>query len=353
MQPRLVFRTHYQVDEPAFLRLIVHRCSSPVRSRYDESVEVALTREVTKRTKEFNNAAAGYAVDLAHGLDVLTEQNVWTPKGHLLSIFSAPRNGDWEAELTLDERERLGYLRIFLEGDGAALLFLARRVVNHGAVPNSDGDWNRLAEQMIVEIYKEYLELTTAPGDRVALRHEIDRVSKGYQGKSGSHKLFIHLQAMYRIGLLARSSLATRRYIAPTSVSPSPLEALVAEVPNAYALEQVAKDGRWIDVAARVLGHRLVSDVKDHDGFWSVLSAAYRDIMSTGVPLCPLSTLVEALQLDERQDGVPTRDTVIEEIESAQRKASRDIRFHVDRRGRPAFIRLSDEFVARHLAPAH
>jgi hypothetical protein len=356
MQPRLVFRTHYQVDEPAYLRLLIHCCSSPVQSAYDEAVADKLAREARRRGKDFNVPAAGYVLDLAHALDVITTQNVWTPTGHLVGLLSAPREVPWDEQLALDERERLIYLRVFLEGDGAALLFLARHVTEHGSIPNSEGDWNSLAQRMFVDTYQEYLKLTATTADRVGLRSQLDRIQhKGYTGKSGSHKLFVHLQAMYRLGLLDRlTNTGRRRYSRLGSGNFDPLARLIQAVPSIYALEQVAREGHWVDIAGGILGWRPVNDAPRAPRLWALLVSFYRGVMGTGVPLCPLRTVIEALQIEwaTAQEGLISYATVLEAIERSQLEHVRDIRFHVDRRGRPAFIKLSDDFVARHLAPA-
>ena len=356
MEPRIVLRTHYQVDEPAYLRQLVHSCTSPVRSAYPEAVAEKLAREVRRRGKHFNVPAAGYVVDLAHGLSLINEQSVWTPKGHLVGLFPGPTEGEWQEQLALSERERLIYLRIFLEGDGAALLFLARYVGEHGLIPASDDDWNSLAQQMFVATYREYLRLTNTTADRVALRGEVERIeARGYAGKSGSHKLFVHLQTMFRLGLLDRATGAgPRRYSRSASGGFDSLAALVEEIPGPYELEQVAKDDNWMDVVGRVLGVPTANGNLDPAELWAQLASIYRRIVETGAPLCPLGTLVEALQVEwaTLQGQLVEYGTVIEIIQASQRKHVRDIRFHVDRRGRPAFIKLSDEFVSDHLGAA-
>ena len=68
MQPRLIFGTHYQVDEPAYMEILIKGCTSAIRSSYKEVVTRKLTQEIKSREKKFNAAAGGYAVDLAKEL---------------------------------------------------------------------------------------------------------------------------------------------------------------------------------------------------------------------------------------------------------------------------------------------
>jgi hypothetical protein len=58
VQPRLVFRTHYQVDEPAYLSVLVLHATSPVRSDYSERVAQTLATYLQKQGTSFNIAAA-------------------------------------------------------------------------------------------------------------------------------------------------------------------------------------------------------------------------------------------------------------------------------------------------------
>jgi hypothetical protein len=351
MQPRLVFRTHYQVDEPAILRCLVQGCSSAVRSSYDETVAAKLSASLRRAGKDFNEAAGRYAVDLAHGLQLVNDQNAWAPHGHLLALVARSDNAaTWAEALPLDERERLVFCRIFLEHDGAALLWLGRYVNEHGSIPNTDGDWNELAQRLLLETYEAYLRLTVPVGERVGLRGEIDRIRrKGYRGKSGAHKLFVHLQTMLRVGLLERAEAAgVRRYVSPKLAEHGPLLALLEHVSTVEALEQVGRSEAWMDVAATSLG--ISANANREPLNWPIMVMLYTQLMATGIAVCPLSTLIEAFQVEIAVGAgnlMPYSD-VLDEIKLAQKHHLRDVRFHVDRRGKPAFIKLSDAFVAGH-----
>ncbi len=86
MQPRVIFYTHYQVDEPAYMELLVHLCTSGVQGRYDEDVSKRLARELRSRDKKFNEAAGKYAVGLARSLDLVTQNINMTDQGFLIYL---------------------------------------------------------------------------------------------------------------------------------------------------------------------------------------------------------------------------------------------------------------------------
>ena len=152
MEPRILYRTHYQADEPALVTFIVRHCTSAVESNYSERVAERLSRYVSSRGRGLNVAAAGYAVDLAQDLGVLSENNSWTAKGHLVALIAKAECGDLEGDLALDEQERFLYFRLFLDADGALLLFLARAAMVAGSLPAPKGRWNGLARAMFLQL---------------------------------------------------------------------------------------------------------------------------------------------------------------------------------------------------------
>jgi len=88
MMPRIITRTHYQVDEPAYLRVLIRDCSSPTQSDYPERVARRLEDRLKALQKDFNFAAAKYCVDLARGLSLITENNFWTWSAQVLRLIS-------------------------------------------------------------------------------------------------------------------------------------------------------------------------------------------------------------------------------------------------------------------------
>jgi len=356
MQPRIVFRTHYQVDEPAYMEFLIKLCTSPVQSTYPEVVAQKLAGEITTRGGRLNVAAGRYAVDLARDLRLITPNNTWTDTGHLVNLIAGINDDPLEEQLKLTLPERLLHFRVFLAEDGAALLFLARRLVQYGSVANSDATWNSWAKDMFVEVYSKYLAITNNTADRVKLRREVDRIKvQGYEGNSGSHKIFIHMQTLYRLGLVTRpDSAGSRAYQLPDRQqgTRSDLGILLDEVPDVDSLEKVVNTHKWIEVAARVFQithvHPFENTVKlSAEKVLLLMIPYYRRIMSTGTPLCPLSTLVEAIQIDllTGKSKLLTYDEAMNLIVAAQKERPKDIRFHVDRRGKPAFVKLSDDVV--------
>lgn len=377
MQPRIISRTHYQVDEPAYMEFLIKLCTSPVQSTYSEVVAKRLAREIRARCKPkanealsndvksdkqsdknvgkggFNEDAACYAVDLARALRLITQNNTWTDKGHLVNLIANVDDGEPHEQLMLNLAEKLLHFRVFLEADGAALLLIARRLLQHESLSDSDITWNSFAREMFIEVYSDYLVITNNTAERVALRREVEQLkAKGYKGKTGSHKAFIHLQTLYRLGLV--DSASPRKYQVPNHRQDmrSGLEILANEVPDVLSLEQVVSAHKCIEAAARVfqitcVPYPGISLKPATEKTLSLIMPYYQCIMSTGVPLCPLSTLIEAMQIKllEEQSQLLAYDDAVNLVTEAQKARPKDIRFHVDRRGQPAFIKLSEDVV--------
>lgn len=337
MQPRLAFRTHYQVDEPAYLGILVNQASSATRSDYPERVAERLAKAVQRRPMQFNIAAAGYAVDLGRRLGVINDQQVWTPLGHLVHLFAKERGPAFE--FALDELEQLLYFRVFLEGDGAALLFLSQYLSEHGAIPvGTDSDWNAVARELFLWSYEEYLKLSSTTVERLSLRRELDRLRRDpYKGKTGNHKLFIHLQTMYRIGLVEeQNGSGRRRYVG----RPDAISQLLSKVDSVVTLEAIIREQKWPEVVTCIRpgassGTLSAATVRRN------VAERYEEIMGTGVALCPISTLLDAVTIDHI-----ARKVVLDQRELQQwlvatgRSAAKEVRFHVDRAGNPAFVRI-------------
>ena len=356
MRPRLLTRTHYQVDEPAYLRLLVLACSSCTQSDYSDRLAARLVDELGRRGQDLNIGAARYGVDLARAIGLLTDNNTWTDLGMLLYTVSGARDDFGDLKLTASER--LFFFRLFLEADGAALIFLGKLLADCGQLPVKGQTWvegtNRIANDMFAACFAEYLDLAAEPVERVKLRQVLERRNaRPFHGNSGRHQMSVHLQTMYRLGLVGRSQQNNSRayYLPEREDFHGGLWALTRCVPDARALEDTLKERAWPVVAARVFqtslpglpagaDESLGRDLLEH------LLPTYDIICATGVPLCSLTALVESLQIRQllRTGKTVTYTKALEMLTGLQRRHPREVRFHVDRTGQPAFVKFSDGF---------
>lgn len=341
MAVRVLTRTHYQVDEPAFLRELILHCTSPTQSEYPERVAGKLAGRLKAQGRAFNLPAAKYCVDLAKGLGLLTENNFWTDLAQVLHLVSGTPGSESRIDtLELSALERVFFFRLFLESDGAAFLFFASLLERERTIPPPGWEWNSIADNMMKSIYQSYLDIVTDFRERGQLRHLLERrSSQPYAGKSGAHQCFVHVQALARMGLLDRPS-AKREYV-PTKTGS--LRMLLGAVPDVRSLDKTLAQAEWSTVAATVFGvASQTSPPIDRDVILMRCRSLYSQVMKTGVPLCSLRTLIEAIQTQDIGTGrqAPKSDEIMKVLRDAQGQNPRGIRFHVDRIGRPAFITL-------------
>lgn len=335
------------------MTLLCKVCVSAAMSAYPERVAEKLAAEMDARNKKFNIAAAAYALDLAKALGLVTHDNVLSDKGQLVNLIATVKDGEWEEQLRLSASERYLYFRLFVEGDGAALRYLAQRLQDDGVLPGEGSSWNKLATHMFIDVYSSYLPITNNTADRVALRSHRDRIAaKGHEGRGGEHKIIIHLQTLYRLGLAIRESVGRRRIYRAPEPAPdghNPLTRFCEELPNVVALERVIQKKQWADVAARVYGVREGPSECEEEDVLALLVPHYLAVTGTGAPLCPLSTIVEAAQIEGlAASRLLTFDVVMEKLSNLQKSRPKDVRFHVDRQGKPAFLKLSDTILTEY-----
>lgn len=351
MEPRLVFTTHYQVDEPAYMEFLIKLCTSGVQSTYREVAARKLVQEINSRGKKLNKAAGGYAVDLARDLGLLTSNNVWSDKGFLLDLIAEVNDGELDEQLSLTTSERILHFRIFLEADGAAFLFLAKYLTQNTSLPPEGTTVNSLVQEMFIDILSDYLSVTNNTAQRVALRIKIDRLRReGYRGHSGAHKLYIHVQTLYRIGIIAKKG-GSRIYHLPDNAPDmrQSLNSLLHEVPNIVALEKAISSHVLVELSANVLQIPYKPWERGYSyDILRLLSQNYKQIIQTGAPLCPLTTLLESIQITLLTRGLLLRyDSGLRFITEIQQRYTKDFRFHVDRRGQPAFVKISDDLIKK------
>ena len=324
---------------------VVRACTSPVRSAIRDNV----ARKLAGPTPfgRLNLAAAAYAVDLAKSLGLLQNKNlVWTNLGQLLNLIydADPPTSDG----ALSDRKIYFFLRAFLEFDGAAFIHFAKRIEEEGRIPSgcSGERWPEIAQRLFRETYAEYLTLATDPKDRVRIR-QLDerRRAKPFKGNSGRHQCFVHLNALYRLGLIASASSDDRSYtqVPPDRGASSPTAKLLRLLPDAAELERSVSAGRLYHVVGELSGRDLRQHDFHSDAFAEMVRHLYDRIISTGISLCSLQTLTEAIQIESLVLGnrPPHAQEILNQLRSMQRESPRAIRFHVDVYGRPAYLKIS------------
>ncbi|MEX2128249.1 MAG: hypothetical protein WD871_08410 [Xanthobacteraceae bacterium] len=336
MALRLITRTHYQVDEPAYLRVLIESSSSPIRSEYSERVAERLVQKLRELGCDFNLPAAKYCVDLARALKVLSENNFWTSSAHVMQLVRPSVERETSLRVELSTEEKLFWFRVFLEHDGAALLFFAREAEQRERIPGGGKDWNDTANEMAVYVYNEYLKILENIRDRAEIRRLLaKRERQPYSGRSGEHQCFIHVNTMARVGLLEKRG---REYFKTDATS-----RLVKAVSAVGDLDALISNNRWPFIVGSVYWGELKQPGWSASDIMRASYEIYARVMETGVSLCPLNTIIETVQIRQLENAETpvSYDECMRMFRNANAQDSKKVRFQVDRMGRPAFIALS------------
>lgn len=322
------------------MRVLVLKCASPLNSEYPERV----AKRFSDSADGINIAASKYAVDLAKSLNLLNDNLVWTNLGHLLKLVADDSKS--ATTLHLNQEEKLLFLRLFLDFDGAAIIFFSKKMERQGQIPLLDEGWVDVSQELFLRVYEEYLTFLTDPQVRTKIRHLLEkRRYKPFRGQSGPHQSLIHINTMYRLGLVDKHSgnksrLYTR--IAAETTEHIPTSDLIRVIPDIRSLEALSKAQDWYRVAGRILDAPSGNAKMSESDFVDHVQGIYERIVRAGVSLCSLQTIFEAIQIKAVLSGVIpfSFQEGISILRSYQGKTSSSVRFHVDRYGRPAFIKM-------------
>lgn len=346
INPRLIGRTHYQVHEPAYLITLIQKCSSPTRSDYRNTVAARFMDQLRAAGIHMNEPAARYAVDLGRAVGLLTKNYVWTDLAHTVNILSDEINNLPSCSLSFSEQ--LLFFRIFLEYDGAAFIYFARRFLDREVTSISNNLWIDVSNDLFSSVFREYLNLALDIPSKIRIRHKLEqRRIKPFSGKSGAHQVLIHLQTLYRLGLIEKGKRNKKNnyYIDEKELESGPLAIFIREVRNIQSLERIVSERNMLSIASKVYSHQLNNKVQDQNNSITTeeeVKSIYDSVISTGVSLCPLRTLEEVIDIRRIIRGAPVLDRqgILNRLRKMQDEQPRSIRLHVDRSGNPAFLKM-------------
>jgi hypothetical protein len=350
VRPRILLRTHYQAHEPRLIIAAVTHASKPTEG-HDEG-RVAARLETWARANGFviSTPGATYAVANARQLGVLSSTNRWTALGMSFAFLNQvypPGTGELTPVLTAPE-ERL-YLKTYLIGAGALPVEFASWLLKHGSVTDDQLRRDAILEKLAVAALGEYLRITTDTRDRTFIRHEKDRLAKiDYAAITKRHKRYPFLTTMRRLRLLEHSARsADDNLIRPDSGGR--LAALSRTVPDIESLERLIRTLKLQPLLDLELREYSRGDLPQVDSPLKLLLRAYDFAIRHGMQACALNFLDDVLAAT-----IPTstlqRSPTAEELLAPWHKAlPGEIRFHVDRRGKRAFVLLSERSI-NHIA---
>jgi hypothetical protein len=225
-----------------------------------------------------------------------------------------------------------------LYASGALVLRFGNWLVQQAATTDSHLRDSNVTEEIVLAVMEDYLGLASDVRDRTAIRKERDRLKRtDYRSSTKRHKRYPLITTMKRLGLIDEDGGMLR------PASNGQLATLVAAIPDAAALERLIRADAAIEESARTESlesclRNLFKGESSKEGRTpgNAIVAAYRFIMDKGIQACPLAFL------EDLGFAYLFNVNVMSLLDSVHRSKPFDLRFHVDRRGRRAFVIASD-----------
>lgn len=346
MRPRILLRTHYQADEPRAIIAAATECSSPTQSRHEDAVAAALVKWAKANDYTLSIPGAVYAVGNARSLGLLNASHRWTATGLAFGYIHSVSPGTTGRDaLTLTTQAERLYLRCYLENAGALLIKFGQWLIRRGGTTDDELRTGSVIEGLLIEALDEYLTIAIDIRDRTVIRQERERLSRSdYASSTKRHKRYPLLTTMWRLRLLVFDKVSEQR----TGVSPDPdkrLVRLLAALPDVTTLERACRDRALDGVIDTLVNETEQTDRPGRPNTPALVSGAYRFAMDRGLQACPLSYLDDLL-FAYASVGTQTsgkRMSAEDVLEPLHKQYPADVRFHVDRRGRRAFVLIGGE----------
>lgn len=346
MRPRILLRTHYQADEPRIIIATVTECTTPTETRTEDTVAAALVRWAREHGQTISVPGAVYAVGNARALDLLNKSNRWTATGLAFGYLRHSGRGPAEvASAKLSTPEQKLYLKQYLLEAGALLIKFGWWLLDHGSTNDEELRKKSIVEELLVEALNDYLTLMTEIRDRALVRRERDRLMRSeYAASTKRHKRYPLLTTMERLRLLDVERAGDVR-VAISADRNGCLKALLRAVPDIAALERLGRDEAVRERLAEAISVAPRDDPPQALRPEALISGAYRYALDQGLQACPLSFLDDLLYavFAASRDAPATVMSADAILDSLHRRLPGEVRFHVDRRGRRAFVLLSNQ----------
>jgi hypothetical protein len=337
MRPRIILRTHYQANEPRAIVAAAIDCASPTESRQEDAVAAALVKWAEENGQTLSLPGAVYAVGNAKSLGLLNTSQRWTATGlafgYVQSVLAVPKGVEG---LPLTRPERRLYLKCYLEHGGALVVKFGQWLLNHGHATDDQLRDESIIEHLLVQALDEYLAIATDVRDRAAIRRERERLARlEYKSLTKRHKRYPLLRTMERLQLIVCVDDNRHQRV----ISPDPagrLAATLKVIPDIPTLERLCRDDALSTALTEALGGFSNNGAPQGRPVASHIVDSYRFAIQRGLQACPLQYLDDVLfAFHMASGGLVTAEPILERL---RRRYPHEVRFHVNRRGRRAFV---------------
>jgi hypothetical protein len=347
--------THYQVGHPIFFGFLIHSCTSPDESKTQDKVISDVYKVLKDHKYNCSREAAKFLVRMAKDMGFLEVNNIWTWKAFVINYFEEIDDITQYFGKTIisSTAKKITYLKYYLESDGAFLIHFARKVLDeNGLSKRTIRFTNKAVEPIFENVINEYLAMEKSDfRKKVQLENFLKLLRRGgYQSKVRIHKAFPHLDPLVDLGILDYDS-KKHEYL-PKMPDGSITKTFLHKFPDISSLEEpfLLEEGikknsfGYYERAAEVynISYRKFSQ-KDTSIISNEIAYIYSKIKDKVTGLASIKSIKDIVcALSLVNHGIlcewPDIDEVLRDLKSEK---GVNLRFHVDRAGKIAYIVLA------------
>jgi hypothetical protein len=278
----------------------------------------------------------------------------WDWKGHALNIIvkETPRNKPADY-LELTFIEKILYLKYYLEADGATILEICKRLMTKGIITRQELLSTDFIDRTFINIWETYRQLTTDLRQKVKLKENIQKLrTDPYTFKTRIHKALAHIEPLVDFDFLERKEEKNEiLFIRKNGNVSPPLDRLVQELNNIQNMELRFNKFQHFEIISNIYSLKPIrynsqihSKLLRMEIITNYLKARTEPSRMASIAL--ISDVVSAKLLGEK--GILIEQPQIEkELERLKSEYLPDVHFHVDMRGKKAFIVISDRLFGK------
>lgn len=368
MEPRFIIKTHTRSLRPGNFSILISKCTYPDRSLPSEAVSRRLAeflKTLYKNEKETklarkeptyrSVAANALLVAQKRYFGFLRDNMIWSWKGYVISSMLSYLGKDKLPEdsvgcfFDLEKLGKIAYLRYFLDTDGALILEIARKIDEKGQV--SYFELARNIQDIFEKIYEGYIDMSIDFRERIRIKQRLKEMHKQMKGDSYKtdtlpHKVKPLIEALKDMGVLViKKNKNEEFYESETYNGISAIKSIVQELQNFQTMEKVFEKYQYFYVIAKILNLAPTHyNLELHSKLlWDTLLDGYLRMKDKVYGLADIDALVDwcCIKTLSEDNILVKKDDVVHFLDDMRRKDSSAIRYHINGKGRIAYLILA------------
>jgi len=397
---RFIYNTHENAERPYYISILLKTCSKPRESVLITNLAALVHRKLRRKMGfPIPERAAPYIIQTAIELGILERDvykegfvNRWGARGYVINAI-APNDIPLglPGDLKLLEKDRLAFLKYYLDANGIALMYFARRLHLEGEIVLSEFVKGKEVEVMWNNIIKDSISHTRNDKLRSEMQ-ELLRKSRFLsgnpraKGKTLEHirkqKVTPHLDLLVDLGIVERSppklgwqevakylemkdkglkktttSTQERVIYRPKQEGSINRISTFLDITDSSKLDGILspQEGRYFATAAELYGIKYprIDTEEDFGLMQKEVVRVYETIRDDVYRLAFIDSIkdIVCINLQADKNRICEPQDVWTTIEAMHRLSEKDVRYHRDNCGVVTYMALNDSYV-RNILPS-